>query len=85
MYGWSEAEALKMNERDRVPERLRDQALANLATLSRAVVLEPFRTQRLARSGAVVEVSIISTALVNEGGKMYAIATTERAVGAGAA
>jgi two-component system CheB/CheR fusion protein len=40
---------------------------------------------RLARSGAVVEVSIISTALVNESGKMYAIAITERAVGAGAA
>jgi two-component system CheB/CheR fusion protein len=30
------------------------------------------------KSGSVVEVSITSTALVNEAGKMYAIATTER-------
>jgi two-component system CheB/CheR fusion protein len=84
MYGWSEAEALKMNVHDRIPEGLRAEALARLAQLSRAVVLEPLRTQRLARSGAVVEVSIIPTALVDEGGKMYAIATTERAMGTGA-
>jgi two-component system CheB/CheR fusion protein len=85
MYGWSEAEALKMNVRDRIPPGLREGALARLAQLSRAEVLEALRTQRLARSGALVEVSIISTALVNEGGKIYAIATTERAMEAGEA
>ena len=85
MYGWSEAEALQMNVRDRIPEGLRAGALARLEQVSRAEVLDPLRTQRIARSGAVVDVSIISTALVNEDGKIYAIATTERAMGAGAA
>lgn len=78
MYGWSETEALEMNVRDRIPEALREQALATLAQLSRAEVLEPYRTERLANRGAVVRVSIVSTALIDEAGQMYATATTER-------
>jgi two-component system CheB/CheR fusion protein len=81
LYGWSEAEALAMNVRDRIPKGLREDALARVHQLSRAEVLEPYLTQRLTRTGAVVEVSIIATALVNEDGRMYAIATTERAKG----
>jgi len=80
MYGWSEAEALAMNVRDRIPQAMRAGALDTLRQLSRAEVLEPYRTQRLAKGGAVVAVSIISTALVDEAGQMYAIATTERAI-----
>jgi hypothetical protein len=34
----------------------------------------------LTQAGAVIEVSMVSTALVNEAGLMYAIATTERAI-----
>ena len=79
MYGWTEAEALKLNVRDRIPETLRDAALARLAQLSRAEVLEPYLTPRLTKSGESVEVSIVSTALVNAAGEMYAVATTERA------
>ena len=79
MYGWSEPEALEMNVRDRIPEGLREEALATLQQLSRAEILEPYRTQRITKEGAVVEASIISTALVNEAGQMYAVATTERA------
>jgi two-component system CheB/CheR fusion protein len=79
MYGWSEAEALAMNVRDRIPPGLRAEALAKLAQLSRAEVLEPYRTQRITKAGAVVAVSMISTALVDEVGHLYAIATTERA------
>jgi len=78
MYGWTEAEALQLNVRDRIPEPLRDAALASLAQLSRAEVLEPYLTQRLAKSGESMEVSVISTALVDEAGVMYAVATTER-------
>jgi two-component system CheB/CheR fusion protein len=81
MYGWSEAEALMMNVRDRIPEGLREEALARLAQLSRAEILEPYLTQRTTKDGAVTEVSIISTALMNAAGQMYAIATTERGVG----
>jgi two-component system CheB/CheR fusion protein len=79
MYGWSETEALAMNVRDRIPEELREEALARVHQLSQAEILESLITQRLTKQGAVVDVSIISTALLNEAGHMYAIATTERA------
>jgi two-component system CheB/CheR fusion protein len=78
MYGWSEAEALTMNVRDRIPEGLRKDALAKVYQLSQAEILEPYQTQRIAKDGALIEVSMVSTALVNEAGQMYAIATTER-------
>ena len=80
MYGWSEAEALAMNAQDRIPEGLRTGALATLTQLSQAKILNPYETQRLTKSGALLEVSIVSTALVDETGLMYAIATTERTI-----
>ncbi|MFZ4625457.1 MAG: hypothetical protein ACOYNF_14635, partial [Rhodoferax sp.] len=80
LYGWSEQEALQMNVRERIPERLRPSALAKLAQLGRAEVLQAYPTERLTRQGAVLPVAIISTALINEAGQMYAIATTERAL-----
>ena len=83
MYGWSEAEALLMNVRDRIPPAKAEQEIGKLKQLSRAEILEPYRTQRLTSSGKVAEVSIISTALINEAGQMYAIATTERAMEGG--
>jgi two-component system CheB/CheR fusion protein len=79
MYGWSEAEALAMNVRDRIPKERQEEALGKVHTLSQAEILEPYRTQRITKGGKVVDVSMISTALVNEAGQMYAIATTERA------
>jgi two-component system CheB/CheR fusion protein len=81
MYGWSETEALVMNVRDRIPEGLREEALARLQQLSQAEIMEPYRTQRITKDGNVVEVWMTSTALMNEAGKMYAIATTERTRG----
>ena len=80
MYGWSEAEAMEMNIRDLIPEGLREEALAKVQRLSRAETLEPYRTRRITKDGDVVEISMVSTALVNEAGQTYAIATTERAV-----
>jgi two-component system CheB/CheR fusion protein len=79
LYGWSEAEALQMNVRQRIPEALRDDALNILDSLSRSEVLQPYLTQRLARDHGVLEVSIISTALLDAQGRVYGIATTERA------
>ncbi len=81
MYGWSETEALSMNVRDRIPQELREPALATLKQLSQAEILEPYLTQRINKQGAILKVSIISTALINESSDVYAIATTERLVG----
>ncbi|MCX5732697.1 MAG: PAS domain-containing protein [candidate division NC10 bacterium] len=78
MYGWSEAEALVMNVRDRVPEGLRNEALTDVLQLGRAEIPEPYRTQRITKEGRVLEVWMTATALVDEAGRMYAIATTER-------
>ena len=78
MYGWSEAEALQMNVRERIPPALRERALATLHQLSQSEILEPYRTERLNKQGQGLAVSIISTALVDDSGEVYAIATTER-------
>ena len=80
MYGWSEAEALAMNIRDLVPESRREETLAVLRKLSMAEVMEPYRMSRIAIDGRIVEVWLTATALVNDSGVVYAIATTERKV-----
>jgi len=79
-YGWSEAEALVMNIRDLMPESEREQALAAVRQQCKAGVLEPQRQLRIAKDGRTVQVSVIASALVNETGETYAIATTERVV-----
>jgi two-component system, chemotaxis family, CheB/CheR fusion protein len=79
LYGWSEAEALEMNLRDRIPKGRREDTLKKLQQLSQGDILEPYLTQRVTKDGSLLEVSIISSALVNESGQFYAIATTERA------
>ena len=81
MYGWSEAEALQMNVRELIPEELRKEDMKRVKQLSRKEVLEPYRTQRIAKDGRLLEVWLTSTALLNETGQVYAIATTERASG----
>ncbi|MBA4396195.1 MAG: hypothetical protein C0394_02215 [Syntrophus sp. (in: bacteria)] len=78
MYGWSEAEALKMNIRELISEKQRPEALDMVQRLARAEILEPYRAQRLAKDGRIVEVWLTATALINDTGETYAIATTER-------
>jgi len=79
MYGWSEAEALTKNIRELIPQAGRDDALAIVAQLGRAEVLQPYQMERIARDGRIVRVWLTATALVDESGVAYAIATTERA------
>jgi two-component system CheB/CheR fusion protein len=80
MYGWNESEALAMNIRDLIPEGRREEALAVLLRLSQAEVVEPYRMPRIVKDGQTVEVWLTATALVNDAGSIYAIATTERKV-----
>ncbi|MEI7614142.1 MAG: chemotaxis protein CheB, partial [Betaproteobacteria bacterium] len=83
LYGWSEAEALQMNVGERIPPELRESALTRLVQLGQAEVLEPYATRRLCKDGSVVSVMVVSSALVDEAGHLYAIATTERGGGGG--
>ena len=80
MYGWTEAEALSMNIRDLMPEADREKALALERHVYEAGDLEPKRTQRVAKNGRTLKVAFIVSALVNDAGETYAIATTERPV-----
>jgi two-component system CheB/CheR fusion protein len=50
--------------------------------LTRANPIEPLHTRRLAKDGAVIAVSIVTSALLDKHGNVYAVATTERMVGA---
>jgi two-component system CheB/CheR fusion protein len=79
LYGWTEAEALLMNVRQRIPPALQTEALARVHQLSQTPTPGPYRTQRLHKDGNVIEVLLTATALVNELGRTYAIATNERA------
>jgi len=68
-----------MNASSRIPEALRAEESAKIYRLSLTRILEPYHTQRLTKEGKLVEIWLIATALVNDAGKMYAVATTERA------
>jgi two-component system CheB/CheR fusion protein len=82
LYGFTEAEALTKNIREMIPDHLFEDALATARRLARSEVLQPYRTQRVAKDGRTVTVWVTASALVNSDGEAYAIATTEREVGA---
>ena len=67
-----------MNIREIVPQAGQDEALAIIRQLSQAEVLQPYQTERIAKDGRILRVSLTATALVNDGAEMYAVATTER-------
>ncbi len=80
MYGWNEAEALKMNISNIVPEDRKEEELNMIKKLSQAEVLEPYRTQRLNKDGRIVDVWLTASSLVDKNDNVYAIATTEREI-----
>ena len=78
MYGWTEAQALVMNVRERIPPLTYDTAQAQALRLGKGDTLAPYASERLTQSGTTVKVLITATALINQAGEVYAIATTER-------
>ncbi len=81
IYGWSEEEALQLNVSQRIPELRRKECLVMAARLCQAEVIEPYKTQRVTKAGHTLNVWVTATSLINEGGCVYAIATTERPEG----
>ena len=80
LYGWSEAKALTMNITNMVPKNKREEELTKLNRLIGAEIMEPYRTQRFTIDGRIVDIWFTATALINETGEVYAIATTEREI-----
>lgn len=78
LYGWSEAEALEMNTKDRIPKELLKKDMQRASELSNLEPLQAYKTKRLKKDGSSVAINIIYSALVDENEKIYAIATTER-------
>jgi two-component system CheB/CheR fusion protein len=68
-----------MNIRNLIPPDQNTEELAIVKQLGLAEVLKPYSMQRLTKDGKTINVWLTATALVNEDGKIYAIATTERA------
>ena len=78
MYGWTEVEALAMNLRDRVPVELREDALPTVIEHGKSEDFTPCDMQRLNKEGKIIHVSMVCTALLDESGRIYAVATSER-------
>ncbi len=78
MYGWSEAEALKMNIRQLIPKNKVKETEEFTKNLEKGKILKSFETQRLCKNGKVVNVWLTATTLKNESGTPLEIATTER-------
>jgi two-component system CheB/CheR fusion protein len=79
-YGWSEAEALKMNIRDLVPPNKREELTTFTKMVKNKAHMAPFATQRLCKNGKILNVWLTITALKDEDGKPIEIATTEREI-----
>jgi two-component system CheB/CheR fusion protein len=78
LYGYSESEALAMNVRDMLPKAKWPEHKRLMARLKAGELVEPFKTQRLCRDGREISVWLVASALLNEVGGAYAVATTER-------
>lgn len=80
MYGWSEAEALQLHAKDRIPEESYSEECAKINKLIQLETLQPYQSSRLTKAGLVVEVWITATALIDADNNVYSIVTTERLV-----
>ena len=78
MYGFSEAEALKMNMREIVPPNKRKELAAITKKIKNDERQESFVTQRLCKNRKVLDVWLTFTGLKDESGRLVEIATTER-------
>jgi two-component system CheB/CheR fusion protein len=78
LYGWRENEALDMEVKNIIPLELQEEYPKKISALSNSIALEPYRTKRLSKTGMIIEVDIISSALIDNHGDIYAIATIER-------
>jgi len=78
MYGYSEAEALRMNIVDTVPEEYQEEAREFLSSLKRGELVPTLETKRKTKDGRIVDVWLTNTKLTNDKGNLTGIATTER-------
>ena len=78
MYGYSHAEALKLNVRDLVTEGFLERSLDIMQRVSRGEIVPSFETQHRTRDGRVVDVWATVTLLRDAQGSPEYLATIER-------
>jgi two-component system sensor kinase FixL len=78
IYGYTKAEALKMNVGQIAPNHKRGEFLALMKSLKEEEEIRSFETQRLTKDGRLINIWITITILTDEAGNPVGIATTER-------
>jgi two-component system CheB/CheR fusion protein len=78
MYGWTEAEALRRNILEMVPNDKREEIRDMYQRLSKGELIQSLETQRLTRDGRTLIVWLTLTTLFNDAKQPIYIATTER-------
>src|SRR3989338_3995730 len=78
IYGYSQAEALRMNIVDTVPTEYHEEAREFLSSLKRGELVPTLETKRKTKDGRIVDVWLTNTKLTDDKGKLTGIATTER-------
>ncbi len=78
LYGWTEAEALGGQARDRIPESRHAEREACLSRVGAGEPVAPFVTERRTKAGQSINVRVSVTALKDDAGRVIAIAARER-------
>ncbi len=78
IYGYSQAEALRMNIVDTVPPDYQAEARGFLASLKRGELLPNLETKRKHKDGRIIDVWLTNTKLTDDKGTLTGLATTER-------
>jgi two-component system CheB/CheR fusion protein len=78
MYGYSEAEALRMNVSDMVPRGARQDHLDFIRHAQHNEALHSYETQRVTKDGRVVDIWLTLSVLSDAGGNAIGVSSTER-------
>ncbi len=78
IYGYGEAEAMKMNINRIIPDHKHDEMMSLVERVLKGGNIEFFETQRLTKNNRILDISLTATLLKDEKGKPFAITTTER-------
>ncbi|MCF7957993.1 MAG: PAS domain S-box protein [Phycisphaerae bacterium] len=78
VYGYSEAEAIKMNINRIAPDHKQDEMISLAQRVLQGEDIAFFETQRLTKTNRILNISLTATLLKDEKGQPFAISITER-------
>ena len=78
IYGYSKAEAMKMNIRRIIPGHKQDEMMTLAERAIRGENIKSIETQHIAKNNRILDISLTATLLKDENGKPFALTTTER-------